>query len=195
MSIRNHEVLVLTADGQPHAWMSVEDAICAKVKNLISFEIGDDDTVVGGTSRISGERSTIDVKNIIALKGKFKYSNRIPPLTNQNLFIRDLHTCGYCGRFVHDDKLTRDHIIPVSKGGKDIWTNVVSSCKKCNNLKDNNLLKDTDFELIWIPYVPVKAEHLIMKNRRILADQAEFVLGFVPEHSRMFKYIENKFNQ
>ena len=190
MSIRDHKVLTITSDGRPHSWVTYEDAVCAKVKGLLAFEMGDEDIVLGGTSRITGERSQIEVKSIIALKGKFKFSHRPVALNNTNLFQRDLHTCGYCGRFTRDDKLTRDHIIPTSRGGKDIWTNVVSCCKKCNGHKANHTLDEANLELLYVPYVPVREEGLIMSNRKILVDQMEFIKDFLPKHSRMIQYME-----
>ncbi len=190
----HQDVLALTSSGTPHQWMHWQDAITAKFKGLISYEFGDESLYFGGVSRMTGERSTIEVKSIIALKGNFKFQPRIPALTNQNLFKRDLHICGYCGRLESKSTvLTRDHIIPVSRGGKDTWTNCISACKKCNNYKDDNLLSDTDLELLWVPYTPTKDEHLIMQNRNILIDQAKFLLNFVPEHSRMKVLMERKF--
>jgi|TARA_B110001454_G_scaffold118229_1_gene110450 5-methylcytosine-specific restriction endonuclease McrA len=35
-------------------------------------------------------------------------------------------------------ELTLDHVIPKSKGGKTEWTNIVTACKKCNNVKANH---------------------------------------------------------
>lgn len=40
--------------------------------------------------------------------------------------------CAYCGS---KENLTIDHVVPRSKGGTDIVTNVVCSCKECNNDK------------------------------------------------------------
>lgn len=187
-------ILALTSDGTPHQWLSWEVAVTMKYKNLLAWEIGDDDlSFNGGVSRMTGERSHIEVKNIVALKGKFKFNNKAPALTNSNLFARDLYTCGYCGRHFQEDKLTRDHIVPVSKGGKDVWTNVIAACKKCNNAKDSHMLEDTDLQLIWVPYAPVRVEQLIMQNRKILFDQAKFILDFCPKHSRMHQFVERKF--
>jgi hypothetical protein len=47
--------------------------------------------------------------------------------------------CAYCGS---DQNLTIDHILPQSKGGKDIKTNVVCACKKCNNSKGHTPWKE-----------------------------------------------------
>lgn len=40
--------------------------------------------------------------------------------------------CAYCG---HKENLTIDHVVPRSKGGGDFVTNVICSCKSCNNAK------------------------------------------------------------
>jgi 5-methylcytosine-specific restriction endonuclease McrA len=134
---------------------------------------------------MTGERSHVDVAPILFLKETLKYDARTPPLTNKNLFARDRNLCCYCGRHYVDAKLSRDHIHPVSKGGKNVWQNVATACKSCNHEKDDNLLNDTDMELLYVPYVPNHAERLIMQNRNILADQMDFLEGFLPEHSRL----------
>ena len=191
----SHQVLALTSDGRPHQWLSWQDAVTAKYKGLIAYEFGDEESsYFGGTSRLTGNRSQVDIGSIIALKGQFKFQKRTPALTNANLFKRDLHMCGYCGRVATSNLiLTRDHIVPVSRGGKDVWNNCITSCKKCNNLKDDKLLADTELELMWVPYTPTRDEQLIMQNRNILFDQAKFLLDFVPEHSRMKALMERRF--
>ena len=39
--------------------------------------------------------------------------------------------------------------------------------------------------LLYIPYVPDRHEHFILRNRRILADQMEYLLASVPKTSRL----------
>ena len=43
------------------------------------------------------------------------------------------HTCAYCGQ--RPPLLTRDHIVPVSRGGNNTRCNVVPACKSCNSRK------------------------------------------------------------
>lgn len=43
------------------------------------------------------------------------------------------YRCVYCGRKMQ--RLTIDHIIPISKGGENTFTNVVPACRTCNNRK------------------------------------------------------------
>jgi 5-methylcytosine-specific restriction endonuclease McrA len=43
------------------------------------------------------------------------------------------HKCAYCG--VGGQKLQRDHVLPLSRGGYDIPANVVPACHTCNTSK------------------------------------------------------------
>ena len=84
---------------------------------------------------------------------------RVPArLTPQNLWIRDKYTCQYCGRhrsiFKAGERLTRDHIIPESKGGRDVWENVVTACSSCNNKKADSQLHHTEMTLLKKPHSP-----------------------------------------
>jgi 5-methylcytosine-specific restriction endonuclease McrA len=55
--------------------------------------------------------------------------------------------CYYCGQKVSPKKLTMDHIIPISRGGKTTKSNVTPACKECNTKKKTML----PFE--WQAYV------------------------------------------
>ncbi len=77
-----HLILTLNSGGQPHSWMTWQDAITLKCKGLVAWEFGDEEFMFqGGVSRITGERSKIEVASIIALKSKFHYENRTPALS------------------------------------------------------------------------------------------------------------------
>jgi len=48
------------------------------------------------------------------------------------------HRCAYCGvKQSREVRLTRDHYIPLSKGGGNNASNIVPSCKPCNSKKSN----------------------------------------------------------
>jgi 5-methylcytosine-specific restriction endonuclease McrA len=124
----------------------------------------------------------------MALSNEHK-NTRTPVLNNQNLFRRDCNVCAYCGRTHRYEKLSRDHIHPKKLGGKDTWMNCVTSCKSCNNEKDFKTLDQLGWELVYVPYVPDRAEELVLRNRTILADQMEFLKSFIPAHSRVHKLL------
>ena len=55
--------------------------------------------------------------------------------------------CHYCGKVFPLEKLTMDHVVPLTCGGKSTKGNLVVSCKNCNNRKSyhipaENILKD-----------------------------------------------------
>ncbi|MDM8552993.1 HNH endonuclease [Desulfobacterales bacterium HSG2] len=47
--------------------------------------------------------------------------------------------CHYCGRPAPPKKLTMDHIVPMSRGGRSTKGNVVPACKECNTNKKHLL--------------------------------------------------------
>ena len=171
-------VLKLNMSGQPLAWLSWQEAVTAYCLGRVHWTYGDPIIKVrGGISALTRSQSIMRVHGVIACSGNEKYRPyAIPPLTNKTLFRRDANLCMYCGKKYSDKELTRDHIHPVSKGGKDEWNNVVASCKRCNNRKGACLLSDSTMELLAVPYTPNHAEYLAMINgRRILADQMLFL--------------------
>jgi hypothetical protein len=190
------QILALDQQGQPHRWISPELAITYHAKNLVAWQLGDEGhlTFRGGENRITGEQSRIVTAPIIAVKGESvamgKRMNRVPTLTNRELFARDRWTCAYCAGVFSELRLTRDHIHPVSRGGKDIWTNVVTACERCNHKKDDRLLEEVGMELLYVPYAPNRAEHLILKGRKILPVQAEYLAQFIPEGSRAHSILD-----
>ena len=114
-----------------------------------------------------------------------KSFSQVPPLNNRELFHRDRQVCAYCAGMFPISRLTRDHVTPFSRGGRDTWMNSVTACRVCNEKKGNCAPEQAGMELIYLPYVPNRAEYLILTNRRILADQMEFLTQHVPAQSRL----------
>jgi hypothetical protein len=80
------------------------------------------------------------------------------PLTRENVFKRDNHTCVYCGYNDNTKKLTIDHVIPQSKGGLNAWDNLVTACGRCNGAKADLTLEEFGKE---IP-IPVRPHYLML---------------------------------
>ena len=66
-----------------------------------------------------------------------------------------VHNCQFCGKKLPTDKLTIDHIIPKSKGGKMVWENVVLACMPCNAKKDDQTPEEAGMSLIKKPKAPI----------------------------------------
>jgi 5-methylcytosine-specific restriction endonuclease McrA len=182
-------VLALDVSGIPRKWISANRAIGYFTKKAVAWSLGEIVAKYHGGIQNNGSVSYIETPSIIAIKGHgFNPKQRTIALNNKTLFGRDCHICAYCGgHFSGQGSLSRDHIIPKSKGGSDTWTNVVTACKKCNTHKGSKSLKEAKLELIYVPYVPSHFEHLILQNRNILADQMEYLLAGVPKNSRIWK--------
>ena len=180
-------VLRVNKSGLPQGWIHWQEAVLHYAKEQVVWTHGDQVMRVhGGMNRLRNERSYLDLHPIIAIKGDVgrNHFDSVPSLTNRELFRRDHHTCMYCLESMSDKHLTRDHVVPVSRGGKDVWGNVVTSCRSCNNRKADRLLNDTNMQLKAVPYVPNYAEWLILKNRHILVDQMVFLKAQCPKDRR-----------
>ena len=185
---RAPRVLRLNVAGQPVEWLSWQDAVCLYARDLVIWSLGEPILEIrGGHSRFDGSRSHIDIHSIIACDGRVVPPARnVPPLTNQALFRRDLNTCLYCGGEYLDRELTRDHVMPRSRGGSDEWDNVVAACRRCNHRKGNRLAHECGLELLALPYVPNFAEYLALINSgRILGDQMDFLRAQFGAESRL----------
>ncbi|NKC13218.1 MAG: HNH endonuclease [Gammaproteobacteria bacterium] len=171
-------ILRLEINGQPLRWIPWQEAIVLHTRDRIAWCAGEQSfTFWGGRSRETGERSCVNINSIIAVRGSARGHMHAgtPPLSNRELFLRDGHICMYCGQQFFEYELTRDHIVPLSKGGRDSWNNVATACRPCNHKKGARTPEEADMPLVAVPYAPNRAEYLALSNRRILADQMEFL--------------------
>ncbi len=75
-------------------------------------------------------------------------------VTKANVLRRDRYVCQYCGTNVSKSSGTIDHILPQSRGGKNTWTNLTTSCYKCNCKKGNRTPKEAGMKLASEPKAP-----------------------------------------
>jgi len=85
---------------------------------------------------------------------------RSPRFSRKNIFQRDKYICQYCGQKKDKNDLTRDHIIPKSKGGPDTWENLVACCLECNNYKGDRTLAELGWKLRTVPTKPNWQAHI-----------------------------------
>ena len=184
-----HErILRLNIAGSPVNWLNWEEAVTLQARGMVAWTLGSPCMIVrGGRSRLTGEQSQLTLHSIMACEGRvYDLARRTPNLTNTSLFRRDQHLCLYCGKSHGERDLTRDHVVPISRGGDDTWKNVVSACRRCNQFKGNKLLHETNMELLALPYTPNHAEYLALINsHRIRADQMEFLRPNFSRQSRL----------
>ena len=138
------KILRLNHAGQPLEWIHWQEAVNLYAREIVAWTLGDVvREVVGGYCRVTGKQSRIELPSIIASVGSQIAKPRTTyPLTNRALFARDQHLCLYCGKEYGEAMLTRDHIVPTSRGvrtvGKMSWqragvvinTRAIISCRK-----------------------------------------------------------------
>ena len=80
--------------------------------------------------------------------------------SKKNVMVRDDFKCVYCGS---KEKLNIDHVIPQSKGGKNVFENNVTSCVNCNNRKGDRSLREAKMffkNRNYSPYQPTVMEFI-----------------------------------
>lgn len=87
---------------------------------------------------------TLRVPSIIVLESYDQMPKREVKFSRENVFERDSHTCQYCRKKMPARELNLDHVIPRDKGGRTTWTNIVTSCIRCNTRKANKLPREAN---------------------------------------------------
>src|ERR1700678_2492201 len=138
----SQQILRTDVSGMPLEWVDYREAARLYHTDQVAYTCG---TLIyrlyGGTCARTGLRTIVDVNSIIATlgtsgnPGNLRGGAYTPPLNNQPLFRRDAYLCLYCGSRFSYSLLSRDHVTPFSRGGKDTWSNVVSACRRCNKAK------------------------------------------------------------
>jgi hypothetical protein len=188
-NIMTQRVLALDLAGNPFDWIEPAEAVHYYATRKVAWELGDNEfTFRGGYSK-TGVQSIIRAKPIIAIAGSEIMARKLRaelPLGDENelLFKRDRHMCAYCGETFPRHLLSRDHVIPRSKGGANSWANCVTSCRRHNEEKGSRLVQEYR-PLLYVPYAPCRFEHFILSGRNVLADQMSYLTAKLPKHSRI----------
>jgi len=181
----SERILRINAAGMPMAWLTWQEAVLLHARDLVSWTYGETLKVVQGGINKVGMRTRLPLKSVLACKGKVITLDYQPCLSNATLFRRDHHTCLYCGLRFETKDLSRDHVLPVSRGGLDEWTNVVTACKRCNARKGSRLLSESSLTLLALPYRPNHADYLALTHSgRIRGDQMTFLKSQFSAHRR-----------
>src|SRR6266699_2081411 len=77
----------------------------------------------------------------------------------------------------HRECLTRDHLVPLSRGGTNAWTNVLTACSSCNTRKGNLLPEEVGMHPLRAPHEP-HFVHLSWAVRRLTPIQNRYIRLF-----------------
>jgi hypothetical protein len=87
--------------------------------------------------------------------------------SSEQIRIRDDNLCQYTGKKIQRNDISIDHVVPKSRGGKNTWENLVTTCKEINRKKGNHLNEEIGLRLIRkpVPPKPIPRYKLIQEAR------------------------------
>jgi hypothetical protein len=186
----NMKILALSVAGVPYRWLDINRAAYYIAADKVAWKLGEPIMILhGGLQRATGLRSELVLPPVIALAKSEAMAGhaRVIPLgrdDNTLLGKRDCMICAYCGGTIAPADLSRDHVLPRARGGKDIWSNVVAAHRSCNMRKGCRTPEEASMPLLYVPYEPDRFEHFILSGRNIVADQMSYLTTRLPSHSR-----------
>lgn len=157
------DVLVLNADAQPVSYLPLS---VIQWKEAITYMWLDKCVVLEWYDdwMVHSSQWETRVPAVIMLKDMMR-RRRTPRFSKTNVYLRDLYTCQYCTTQFPRSQLTIDHVLPVSRGGRTSWDNIVTACNPCNSRKGNSLTPRPKIT----PYQPDYYE-LVSKRKQMAFD-------------------------
>ncbi len=112
------------------------------------------DVVVAYDEEVRSPSVTWKMPAVLRLKKTFPRTKRRARFSRANVYLRDDYRCQYCGLQFEWSKLTFDHIVPRSKGGRRTFTNIVTACRPCNARKADLSCDEAGMFPLRVPMVP-----------------------------------------
>lgn len=143
------DTLVLDTQGFPVAFVSWQRAVNLWCQSRAVVVTEDTERVLHSQCFEMGLPRVIRLRNHISRKLRVKI-----PMTRRNIAIRDNSSCQYCGEVLETQDYTIDHVIPRTRGGVSIWSNLTLACQGCNKIKANRTPQEAGLMLRQKPYEP-----------------------------------------
>lgn len=107
--------------------------------------------------------------------------------------IKEAIFCAYCEvELKYESQVTRDHLIPMSKGGVSLHINLVWCCQSCNNLKGSSSLNywlyEIDKEVKRLAHTRIYDGGIKLKYYETIQKNIPVYIEYVEEHKdRLWK--------
>jgi 5-methylcytosine-specific restriction endonuclease McrA len=151
----NNRVLVLNQDDSPLM-------VCSVQRAFILVYLNKSEMVRSANGyKLHTIKQAFPMPSVIRLNRYVNAPYKGVALTRQNVFKRDNFECQYCGT---RRDLTLDHVMPSSRGGQHVWTNLVTACKRCNARKGDYTPEEAEMLLKRKPHKPSYALFLHDNN-------------------------------
>jgi 5-methylcytosine-specific restriction endonuclease McrA len=171
--------LALNASFEPLTMVPVRRALRLIIEGKAEIVEAEKDDLVRSERLVIPRPAIIRLVKFVHVPRRFRRQ-----VTNTFLFARDHYRCQYCNRsqfeLKHRECLTRDHLVPLSRGGNNDWTNVVTACSTCNTRKGNHLPEECGMHPHSAPHEP-HFVHLSWAVRRLTTIQAKYIRLFYGE--------------
>ncbi|MDQ6612104.1 MAG: HNH endonuclease [Gemmatimonadota bacterium] len=171
--------LALNASYEPLTMVPLRRALRLVIDGKAEIVEAEGDRPVRSEHRAFPRPAVIRLTRFVHVPRRFRRQ-----VTNTFLFARDDYQCQYCGRKSGElkvrESLTRDHLIPMSRGGLNAWSNVVTACSSCNTRKANRLPDEIGMHPLHAPVEP-HFVHLSWAVRRLTPIQANYIRVFYGE--------------
>jgi 5-methylcytosine-specific restriction endonuclease McrA len=168
--------LALNASFEPLTMVPVRRALRLVIDGKAEIVEADGGAVVRSERLQIPRPSVIRLVKLVHVPRRFRRQ-----VTNTFLFARDNYRCQFCGRHQgelrHRECLTRDHLVPLSRGGSNAWNNVLTACSTCNTRKGNLLPKEVGMHPLRAPFEP-HFVHLSWAVRRLTTIQSKYIRLF-----------------
>ncbi len=136
------------------------------------LDVRDEDLSVGVAN------GRVRVPTVLVLCRYNKVPIHRPKLNSRNIWLRDGGVCQYSGKSLRPSEGNIDHVIPLSRGGANIWENCVLSCRQVNQKKADKTPNEAGLRLIRKPFqpraVPITAT---LKNVHGLKEWSHFLMS------------------
>ena len=168
--------LALNASFEPLTMVPVRRALRLVIDGKAEIVEADHDAVVRSERLRLPRPAVIRLVKFVHVPRRFRRQ-----VTNTFLFARDDYRCQFCGRTQHElrhrECLTRDHLIPLSRGGTNAWSNVLTACSSCNTRKGNLLPEEAGMHPLRAPHEP-HFVHLAWAVRKLTRIQSRYIRLF-----------------
>lgn len=164
----NRLCLVLNASYEPINICVARDALKLVFKGAALIEAVSKQVV--RTARMD-----VPIPDVIRLVRYRRVPRQSRSVSRKGILLRDGFTCQYCGVRKAAGDLTKDHVIPRSRGGDSSWENIVSACFPCNNKKGNRTPQEAGMPLAKQPrQISAHAKHRLLRGDQAVWDKFLF---------------------
>ena len=183
------EVLQLDMSGRPQSWISAKEAAVIYASDGVAWTLGEAFHVLrGGTQRRTGLQSRIEVHPIIAVRGAVpsRAWRKTPALTQPEAVRPRSPGLRLLRRPLPRRRAdARAHRADLARRPRQLDELHHRLPRRATATRATACPKRRACRCMYLPYVPSLHEDMILRGRRILADQMEFLLASVPRSSRL----------